>query len=152
MAARYSRAGFERRAAAYAAREAERRDEVQRLAAIPSRRRTAAERQRLARLREAERARARIERRAERNQQRLTPLERMARLIAREAERGDSQWFPGEELADIFRGLSPEQQREIIQEHRELHEQYIANDQKPLGRKRSFLIPYKRFKQLMSSR
>ena len=66
----------------------------------------------------------------------------MARLIAREAERGDSKWFPGEELADIFRGLSPEQQLEIIQEHRELHEQYLSNDREPLGRKRSFLIPY----------
>jgi hypothetical protein len=142
MAARYSRLGFERRAAAYAAREAERRDEVQRLAAVPSRRRTAAERQRLARLREAERARARIVRRAEKAQQRLTPVERMARLIAREAERGDSKWLPGEEVAEIFRGLLPEQQIEIIQEYRELHAQYLANGRKPLGRKRSFLIPY----------
>jgi hypothetical protein len=143
MATRYSRLGFERLAAAYAVRAAERRAELQRLAAVPPRRRTPSERQRLVRLREAERARARIERRAERAQQRLTFVERMARLIEREAERGDStQYFPGSELGDDFRKLSPQQQREIIQEHLELHEQYIANDRKPLGRKKTFLIPY----------
>lgn len=142
MAARYSRAGFERRAAIYAARAAERRAELERLTAVPSRRRTATERQSLARLREVERARARIERRAERAQQQLTPVERMARLIAREAQQGDSKWVPGGEVAEIFRGLPPEQQRGIIQAHRELHEQYLANNRKPLGRKRTFLIPY----------
>jgi hypothetical protein len=84
---RFSAVRMRERQAQYAARDEARRAELKHLATIPVRRRTTAEKQRVARLREIERARRRFEKAQERRAPRLAA--RLAKAEARLRIRAD---------------------------------------------------------------